>query len=188
MSDIKKMKNTSEKMTLHQSPYAIVTILALVIFLCETIVMIALPIYMGTHHTLSEIFFDGFFLLILLFPALYFLLIRPGLKQLAKRREMETMLKNSQQDLERVVKKKTFDLFQTNRALQKKIQEFQRIEESLRESQDQYIRLIETLTDAIISVDETGKIIQWNDAASDIFGYSKSEIMYQPVLMLIPEN
>jgi PAS domain S-box-containing protein len=188
MSNIKKLKNASEKMTPYQSPYAIVIILSLVIFLCEIIVMVVLPVFFDTHHTLSEIFFDGFFLLILLLPALYFLLLRPTLKQLAKRREMEAILENSQQNLERVVKKKTFDLLQTNEALQKKIQEFQQVEASLHESQEQYIRLIETLTDAIISVDETGKIIQWNDAASDIFGYSKSEIMYQSVVMLIPEN
>ena len=150
--------------------------------------MAAIPVFFDTHHTLSEIIFDGFFLLILLLPALYFLLLRPTLNQLAKRREMEAILENSQQNLERVVKKKTFDLLQTNKALQKKIQEFQQVEASLHESQEQYIRLIETLTDAIISVDETGKIIQWNDAASDIFGYSKSEIMYQSVVMLIPEN
>ena len=150
--------------------------------------MAAIPVFFDTHHTLSEIIFDGFFLLILLLPALYFLLLRPTLNQLAKRREMEAILENSQQNLERVVKKKTLDLLQTNQALQKKIQEFQQVEASLHESQEQYIRLIETLTDAIISIDETGKIIQWNDAASDIFGYSKSEIMYQSVVMLIPEN
>ncbi|MBT6763735.1 MAG: PAS domain S-box protein, partial [Prolixibacteraceae bacterium] len=188
MFNIKKLKNASEKTTPYQSPYSIVIILSLVIFLCETIVMVALPFFFDIHHTLSEILFDGFFLLILLLPALYFLLLRPTLKQLAKRREMEAILENSQQNLERVVKKKTLDLLQTNQALQKKIQEFQQVEASLHESQEQYIRLIETLTDAIISVDETGKIIQWNNAASDIFGYSKSEIMYQSVVMLIPEN
>mgnify|MGYP003969448049 CR=1 FL=1 len=188
MFNIKKLKNASEKTTPYQSPYSIVIILSLVIFLCETIVMVALPFFFDIHHTLSEILFDGFFLLILLLPALYFLLLRPTLKQLAKRREMEAILENSQQNLERVVKKKTLDLLQTNQALQKKIQEFQQVEASLHESQEQYIRLIETLTDAIISIDETGKIIQWNNAASDIFGYSKSEIMYQSVVMLIPEN
>ena len=122
MSNIKKLKNALEKMTSYQSPYAIIIILSLVIFFCEIIVMAAIPVFFDTHHTLSEIIFDGFFLLILLLPALYFLLLRPTLNQLAKRREMEAILENSQQNLERVVKKKTFDLLQTNKALQKKIQ------------------------------------------------------------------
>ena len=45
--------------------------------------------------------------------------------------------------------------------------------------------LIETAQDAIVCIDEKGKITIWNKWAEKVFGYSKNEIMGQPIRTII---
>lgn len=58
----------------------------------------------------------------------------------------------------------------------------------LKESEKRYRGLVETSIDAIVSIDDNGKIVQWNEAASRIFGYSGEEVIGKPVDILIPEK
>jgi PAS domain S-box-containing protein len=48
--------------------------------------------------------------------------------------------------------------------------------------------LLETAQDAIISIDADGMVNVWNRMAEKTFGYSKSEIIGQPILTIIPER
>jgi len=68
------------------------------------------------------------------------------------------------------------------------ITERKRAEEALRNSEEQYRTLVEGSADAIISIDEKMKIIQWNNAAFKIFGYPAEEALGNPVDMIIPEK
>lgn len=61
-------------------------------------------------------------------------------------------------------------------------------EEALLETEERFRALVETSTDAIVSVNEKMQVIQWNRAASDLFGYSKELMMGKPVDILIPEK
>ncbi len=61
-------------------------------------------------------------------------------------------------------------------------------EEALSETEERYRVLVETSTDAIISVNEQMQVIQWNHAASDLFGYSKELMMGKPIDILVPEK
>jgi len=72
--------------------------------------------------------------------------------------------------------------------LKNEIAERTRVEEALKKSEEKYRKLIETAQDAIISTDEKGIINVWNQSAEKIFGYSKNEIIEQPVTTLIPER
>lgn len=61
-----------------------------------------------------------------------------------------------------------------------------------RKTEDEIIRareytenLIETAQDAIVCIDEKGKITIWNKWAEKVFGYSKNEIMGQPIRTII---
>ena len=63
-----------------------------------------------------------------------------------------------------------------------------KMENRLRESEERYRRLVETAQDAIICIDEDGIINIWNKFAEKIFGYSKEEIIGQPVAAIIPER
>ena len=61
-------------------------------------------------------------------------------------------------------------------------------EATLQETEERYRSLVETSTDAIISIDEQMRVIQWNRAASDLFGYSKELIMGKTIDILVPEK
>lgn len=65
--------------------------------------------------------------------------------------------------------------------------ERKRIEEVLRQSEEQYRIVAETATDAIISINEKSAILFVNDAAERIFGYKKEEMLGQNLSMLMPE-
>jgi PAS domain S-box-containing protein len=48
--------------------------------------------------------------------------------------------------------------------------------------------LLEAAPDAIIEVDREGRILTLNAATERLFGYSREELLNQPVEMLVPEN
>ena len=106
MFDFLKRETDSRKKTVYESPYTMITILSLLIFFSEMAVMAAFPLFFETHHSLTEIFFDSFFLLILLSPSLYFLLLRPSIRQLEEKRHIELKLKDSHKNLEKMIDKK----------------------------------------------------------------------------------
>ena len=56
------------------------------------------------------------------------------------------------------------------------------------ESEERFRNLAETASDAILSADSSGKIIYFNPAAERIFSYSSTEIIGQPLTLLMPER
>lgn len=68
------------------------------------------------------------------------------------------------------------------------ITERKRLEEALRLSEAKAFGIVSISADAIISIDEDQKIILFNSGAEKIFGYSKSEVLGQPIEILIPER
>ncbi len=54
--------------------------------------------------------------------------------------------------------------------------------------EDVYLKTVEVLPDAVVIVDEEGKIIVFNNAAELFFGYHRSEIIGEAVEKLIPKN
>lgn len=59
-------------------------------------------------------------------------------------------------------------------------------EAALRESNERGRAIAQAAVDAIISVNVEDKIIFWNRAASEMFGYTEDEILGKPVTALIP--
>jgi len=68
------------------------------------------------------------------------------------------------------------------------ITERKRTEQALRESEKRLAGIINSATDAIISVNERQQICLFNPAAGQVFGLSAAEIMGQPLTRLIPER
>ena len=72
-------------------------------------------------------------------------------------------------------------------AYQTYVTERKRTEQTLRDSEEQYRLVVETATDAVISIDESSQIVFVNPATEKIFGYTSSELIGRPLTMLMPE-
>mgnify|MGYP005843507297 CR=1 FL=1 len=57
------------------------------------------------------------------------------------------------------------------------ITERKRLEDTLRESEEKFHAISTSAIDAIILVDDAGKIVYWNPAAEKMFGYTSEEIL-----------
>ncbi len=58
----------------------------------------------------------------------------------------------------------------------------------IKRAKDYSENLLETAQDTIISIDADGMVNVWNHMAEKTFGYSKSEIIGQPIITIIPER
>lgn len=61
-------------------------------------------------------------------------------------------------------------------------------EDALRENEAQFRRLLEVAPDAIVGVDQAGRIVMVNEQAEQMFGYGREELLDQPVEMLMPDR
>jgi PAS domain S-box-containing protein len=68
------------------------------------------------------------------------------------------------------------------------ITERKRAEEARRYSEEQYRTVVETATDAVVSIGEDSQILFVNPATIKIFGYDTSELIGRPLMMLMPES
>lgn len=61
-------------------------------------------------------------------------------------------------------------------------------EERLRESEGRLRSIIETASNAIVTIDAHGKVNLWNSSAEKIFGYSYEEMAGKPLTLIMPER
>ncbi|MBD3217792.1 MAG: PAS domain S-box protein [candidate division Zixibacteria bacterium] len=54
------------------------------------------------------------------------------------------------------------------------------------EAHSRLASIVESSYDAIIGMETDGTIVSWNSGAKDIYGYDESEVLGQPIQMLIP--
>src|SRR5580698_9759862 len=90
-------------------------------------------------------------------------------------------------ELDRRVAQRTTELAAANEELRKEIANRKHAEEDLRSSEEKHRVIVETATDAVVSMDETGAILLANPATRTIFGYDPIEIVGKPLTMLMPE-
>lgn len=62
------------------------------------------------------------------------------------------------------------------------------VESELRQSEARANALLESAPQGIIATSSAGEIVQVNDAALEVFGYSREELLGQPVDMLVPQE
>jgi PAS domain S-box-containing protein len=74
------------------------------------------------------------------------------------------------------------------RELTESLAEQRRTEQALRLSEARFSGIISIASDAIISVDETQRILLFNSGAEHIFGYGANEVLGQSLEVLIPER
>jgi two-component system, cell cycle sensor histidine kinase and response regulator CckA len=68
------------------------------------------------------------------------------------------------------------------------VSERRQAEEALRRSEARFAGILNIADDAVISVDESRKITLFSDGAKRIFGYSRHDVLGQPMSMLLPER
>jgi PAS domain S-box-containing protein len=61
-------------------------------------------------------------------------------------------------------------------------------EEALRESERRLARIMETMVDGVITIDERGVVQSFNAAAETMFGYTAAEVVGKNVNMLMPKS
>lgn len=93
---------------------------------------------------------------------------------LTERKRMEEDLRKAHDELELRVAERTADL--------------EKVNEALRESEEQYRTLIKTVNDGIGAYDENGIITYVNDRICEILGYAREELIGRPILELFDKG
>ncbi len=70
----------------------------------------------------------------------------------------------------------------------KNIAEKKKVDDEIKEAKEFAANIIETAQDVIVCIDDVGKVRVWNQAAEKTFGYSKHEIIGNPVTAIIPDR
>ncbi|MCB1179043.1 MAG: PAS domain S-box protein, partial [Leptospiraceae bacterium] len=61
-------------------------------------------------------------------------------------------------------------------------------EKALLESEEKFRVLTETANDAIITVNQKGIVLEWNNGAENLFGFSKSEVINESMHIFMPDD
>ncbi|HWJ93491.1 MAG TPA: PAS domain S-box protein, partial [Telluria sp.] len=84
------------------------------------------------------------------------------------------------------------ELQELNASLEQRVEartrELEQAMQTLRESGERIATIIEASNDAFISADLNGRITDWNTQAQKMFGWTREEVLGQPVTMLLPER
>jgi PAS domain S-box-containing protein len=96
-------------------------------------------------------------------------------EDITERKQAEAELRKHRDHLEELVKDRTMELMTINEALQQEIAERKKVEEALRESEEQYRMLFENLQDVFYRVDLTGKILLVSPSINQFLGYTEEE-------------
>ncbi len=107
---------------------------------------------------------------------------------ITERKRVEEELKNYREQLEELVKVRTAQLESANMKLTQEVEERRRAEEELRASEVKHLTVLEASTDAIFLETLDGRILDCNNAACDMYGYTKEELLARGVADLLPEE
>ncbi|MDQ2730724.1 MAG: PAS domain S-box protein [Armatimonadota bacterium] len=108
------------------------------------------------------------------------------LKERAERESAEQALLKAREDLGARLQDRTAELARANAALTAEISERIRTEEALRDSERRFRSVVQSANDAIISADNDGRVVFWNQAAETTFGYREEEVLGQSLTLLMP--
>lgn len=154
----------------HESPRRMVVIVALAIFIAEVLSMLTILILPPFPDKWMEITFDALFLVALISPVLYYLVLKPLLLHLNEIKRFEVCLVKSADDLERIVDERTAELKDANAQLLTDVAEQKTL-------QEEYKMILRTAMDGFCIVDRDGRFTDMNDAYCRMTGYAREELL-----------
>ena len=80
------------------------------------------------------------------------------------------------------------DLLENVGTLLGEVLQRKRAEQALRASEERFRAVAESANDAIVTVDERGRVVHCNQSLERIFGYSCAEMVGEPISRLLPER
>ena len=131
------------------------------VFIAETFVIIVLRV---PRFALAETLLYIIFLIILVFPMFYFILMRLLIRQISERKKSEAMLKTYAEDLEGMVDERT---------------------KELRKSEGEYRSIIENSPDGIVRERvKDGELLSINPTGREIYEHESEELIGKSTLNL----
>ena len=108
--------------------------------------------------------------------------------ELSERKQAEEELKKHRDQLEELVKERTFSLVKANKVMEQEISERKQSEEALRESEEKYRTVLETSEDPIVVYGIEGKVAYFNPAFSRVFGWTLEERLGKKMDAFVPDE
>lgn len=104
-----------------------------------------------------------------------------------ERKRTEEELKKHRDHLEELVEERTAELLSANVELQQEISERQKIDESLRKSEERYRLLLESISDGVFVLDQNYKLVMVNDGVEHFMQLPKEKLLGSNLTEIIPK-
>ncbi|MEN6330996.1 MAG: PAS domain S-box protein [Smithella sp.] len=111
-----------------------------------------------------------------------------SMRDITDRRQARASLQKAHDELEMRVRERTAELMQVNRMLQREISERKRAEVVMKESEEKYTQFFKTSRDCVFITSRDGRLIDLNDTAVELFGYSSREELLQKKIPYVYAN
>ena len=106
-------------------------------------------------------------------------------EDITERKMHEEEMRNSRENLERLVQERTFELVSANRHLESEIRDRIHTERALRQSQRSYRHLVDNVQDMIFILDMDGTVRFVNQAVTQQLGYTEDEIAHKNITRFV---
>ncbi|UCF91564.1 MAG: PAS domain S-box protein [Desulfobacterales bacterium] len=106
-----------------------------------------------------------------------FLISSLGILAFVRTRETARLLSASNSELEKRVDARTAELTKSNQDLRAQIAEREKVEQALQDSNEVFSAIDAAARDAIIMIDDYGRVTYWSRACEPTFGYSREEML-----------
>jgi PAS domain S-box-containing protein len=109
-------------------------------------------------------------------------------RDVTERKQMENELNEHRNQLEKIIEQRTAEIISANERLQHEINERRLAADELRTSEEKLRFMFDSVNVGIIATDLEPRLIEVNDAALKMFGYTREEIIGQDGLKFLADN